>query len=219
MHLGVEKNDNFLRYIKHYQPKTVVLVEANPSLIEAIHKNYRDVQSICNVVVVNKAIYTEDNKEVSLYLPAEDGIYGKPRRNASHVYSHGEFSLLPMNDWGDKTDMIEVKATAITFDKLCTDLGITTIDYLQIDTEGFDSEIINSIDLEKYHIRAIRYEKWNFDPECFTKYHSEHCHKYGKNGMKLVQDKLDSHHYKLIEISDQDGNDIIAIKQRNMQTV
>lgn len=50
---------------------------------------------------------------------------------------------------------------------------------LQIDTEGFDTEIIKMIDLSKYTINRIRFEKWGFKTECFTDYHNEksHCYK------------------------------------------
>ena len=78
-----------------------------------------------------------------------------------------------MNDWGKKEDMVKIQTTSITFDKICSNHNITNIDYLQIDTEGFDSEIIKMIDLSKYKINNIRFEKWGFPTDCFTKYHNE----------------------------------------------
>jgi len=72
-----------------------------------------------------------------------------------------------MNDWGEKNNMIEMKSNSITFNTLCSNLNIGEIDYLQIDTEGFDSEIIKSIDFSKHKIHVLRYEKWPFDTECF----------------------------------------------------
>ena len=107
------------------------------------------------------------NKELSLYLPWT---------NNSNIalngcgYGDAHYSLVPMNDWGVKETLQEFKTTSITFDTLCKNYEITKIDYLQIDTEGFDTEIIQMIDFTKYVINTIRYEKWQFDSSCFTEH-------------------------------------------------
>jgi FkbM family methyltransferase len=50
----------------------------------------------------------------------------------------------------------------ITFDDLITVSGIgTEIDYLKVDAEGMDLEIIQSIDLDKYNIKIILTEVRN----------------------------------------------------------
>lgn len=66
------------------------------------------------------------------------------------------------------------------------------------------------IDFNKYKINKLRFEKWNFNNECFTKFHNENSNKYGMNN---AIDKLKSYNYKLENISHKDGNDIIAILQ------
>jgi FkbM family methyltransferase len=51
----------------------------------------------------------------------------------------------------------------ITFDDLISVSGIgTEIDYLKVDAEGMDLEIIQSIDLDKYNIRIILTEVRNW---------------------------------------------------------
>ena len=209
--------DNFRKYVNYYKPKRVILVEANSSLIDDINNNYDSIKKFTEVVIVNKTIYTENDKEVSLFIPAENGIYGRPgvqpdRKQGNHLYNNGQFSLLPMNDWGEKKHMIEIKSNSITFGRLCEELNVKNIDFLQIDTEGFDSEIIKSINLKEIDISVIRYEKWPFKEEGFTRYNNENKEKYGLNGMKCVKDKLEKHNYKLHDIKDRDGDDIIAIK-------
>ena len=126
------------------------------------------------------------------------------------IYDPGHFTLLPMNDWGNKNDMVKITSTGITFDKICSSHGITNIDYLQIDTEGFDSEIIKMIDLSKYKINRIRFEKWGFNTECFTDYHKDKADELGVNGMNNAINKLKEYNYVLNDINDKDGNDIIA---------
>ena len=208
-------NDNFRNLCIKHKPDMIVLVEANSKHLNSIQNNYK---SFVNVHTINKAIYYNDNDEVELFIPAKDGIYGEPgvqpeRKQGNHTYTDGQFSLLPMNDWGEKKNMCSFKATTIKFDTICEQLNITNIEYLQIDTEGFDSEIIKMIDLDKYNIKNIRYEKWGFSTECFTKYNSDdNLNNYGNEGMKLVEQKLKKYNYKLRDINDRDGNDIIATK-------
>ena len=211
-------NDNFHDMCVSEKPDMIVLVEANTKHIPTIEKNYENIK---NVHIINKAIYYNDNEMVELFLPAKDGVYGQravqpDRKQGNHLYTDGQFSLLPMNDWGEKTNMCIFKAQTITFDSICDNLGITDIEYLQIDTEGFDSEIIKMIDLDKFNIKKIRYEKWNFDTKCFTKHNTNDTmlkiDNLGINGMNMVVDKLNKYNYILRDIHDSDGNDIIATK-------
>ena len=104
--------DNFRQYVNYYKPKKVILVEANSSLIDDINKNYGSIKKFTEVIIINKTIYTENDKEVSLFIPAENGIYGRhgvqpDRKHGNHLYTNGQFSLLPMNDWGEKKNMIK----------------------------------------------------------------------------------------------------------------
>ena len=170
-----------------------------------------------DIEIINKCIYHTDDKVVSLFIPAKDGVYGNPgvqpeRKQGNYTYNNKHFSLIPMNDWGDNNNMIELKCKTIKFSTLCKLYNITKIDYLQIDTEGYDSEIISSIDLNSIDVKIIRYEKWPFDENCFSKYHSDNKQLYGINGMKNVEIILKSHSYTLKDINDEDGDDIIAVK-------
>jgi len=210
-------NDQFNKLVKHFKPKNVLLIEPNESLIDTIRYNYKEISEFIDVKIINKCIYHTDNTEVSLFIPAKDGIYGNPgvqpeRIQGNYTYNNKHFSLIPMNDWGEKKDMIEIKSKTITFNTLCKTYNISKIDYLQIDTEGYDSEIISNIDFKSVNIKILRYEKWPFDEKCFSKYHSENKNLYGLNGMKNVENILRLNNYKIHDIADEDGDDIIAIK-------
>jgi FkbM family methyltransferase len=200
-------NDLFREKVKEHQPDLVILVEPNKTLIDEIIKNYCDIQ---NVYIYNNAIYYNNDETVELYIPAKNGIIGTTADNGI-TYDHPHFSLIPMNDWGKKEDMVKIKAKTITFDEICKKHNISVIEYLQIDTEGFDAEIIKMIDLSKYKIKQIRFEKWNFDTECFTDYNKDLSNELGKNGVNIALDKLKKHNYKLLNITDIDGDDILAI--------
>ena len=200
--------DLFRDLVLKYKPSQIILIEPNIKLIKVIAENYKD---ISNVTIVNKAININNDK-VELFLPAKDKKIGNPGENG-HIYEDGNFSMLPMNDWGDKKNMIKIECKSITFLQLCKRYKLTDIHYLQIDTEGFDAQIINSIDFNTINIDIIRYEKWNFPIDRYTRYHSEECYKnYGINGMESVKNKLVNLGYKLTNINDRDGNDIIARK-------
>ena len=109
--------------------------------------------------------------------------------------------------------MVKITANSIRFDTLCSILNISEIDYLQIDTEGFDSEIIDMIDFNTYIIHQLRYEAWGFDTEAFTKHNGDKAYKLGKAGMEQTANKLAAYRYTLNNISDEDGNDIIASRK------
>uniref|UniRef100_A0A6C0KK08 Methyltransferase FkbM domain-containing protein n=1 Tax=viral metagenome TaxID=1070528 RepID=A0A6C0KK08_9ZZZZ len=199
-------NDLFREMVIKNAPDCVILVEPNKELIDEIIKNYNNIK---NVYIYNYAIYYNDDETVELYIPAKNGIIGT-RADNGIVYTDGNFSLLPMNDWGNKNDMVKMTSKSITFDKICSNHNITNIDYLQIDTEGFDSEIIQMIDLSKYKINKIRFESWYFKTECYTTYYEEKSVDLGINGMNKCINKLKQHNYVINNIIDSDGNDIIA---------
>jgi len=199
-------NDLFKQLVIKDKPDIIILVEPNEILISEIKQNYSNIE---NVFIYNNAIYYNDDEILELYIPAKNGILGT-RADNNIIYGDVHFSLIPMNDWGNKNDMVKITSKSITFDKICSIHNITNIDYLQIDTEGFDTEIIKMIDLSKYNINKIRFEKWAFKTECFTDYHNEKSQELGINGMNAAINKLINYNYTLNDISDEDGNDIIA---------
>jgi FkbM family methyltransferase len=200
----------FKNKVKQENPDLTILVEPNSSLINQIKANYSNVS---NVHIYNNAIYYNNDETIELYIPAKKGVMGT-RADNNFIYNDIHFSLVPMNDWGSKDDMVKITTKSITFDEICRIHNITNIEYLQIDTEGFDSEIIKMIDLSKYTIKQLRFEKWGFNPENFTNYNSQIANEMGINGMNNSINKLKSHMYTISEVSDSDGNDIIATLQK-----
>jgi len=65
-----------------------------------------------------------------------------------------------------------------TFNTMLSSLGITKIDYLKIDTEGMDFDILKSIDYTKYKINIIRMEHTYCDDKLvinFLENNGYHC--------------------------------------------
>jgi FkbM family methyltransferase len=207
-------NDNFKKLVNQDKPDLVILVEPNKDLINLIKTNYNNVK---NVFIYNKAIFYENDKTVDLVIPSIKGAYNGingAKANNGLVYKHVHFSLFPMNDWGEKEDMVKIKADTITFDKICENHNIKNIDYLQIDTEGFDTEIIKLIDFTKYKINKIRFEKWTFSKDCYTKHCNEQANILGKNGMNNALEKLKNNNYKIYSVKDDDGDDYVGILEK-----
>jgi hypothetical protein len=79
-----------------------------------------------------------------------------------------------------KGNIESLDVAVITFDELIelTEIG-TEIDFLKLDTEGMDLDIIQSIDFQKYNIKVILMEiRW---------FWKEHAKDYLENNGYLVQ--------------------------------
>ena len=146
-----------------------------------------------NLIKINKAM---DNKigTASYTKIKDDKMFNDPEWEEIGVNSYrGMGSIFSGNvlhiatEFKDVLETYEVPTT--TFDEVMESLGIDTIDYLKIDTEGWDFQIFETIDFEKYKINIIKMETGYCDPD-------------------VVADILDDYGYH-IEIFE---NDILAFK-------
>lgn len=192
-------NDEFNSIVRSSQPSMVILVEPNKSLNTEINNNYSGVD---NIFIENLAITEENKGLVKLVIP-KDTITGASV-NGIH-YGHPGFSLLPMTDWGE--DFVSIESDSMTFNDLCDKYHIDNIHYLQIDTEGYDTEIIKSIDFNRVNIDVIKYEIWGFEEHAFSKH--EKGKEYGINGMNYVSNLLESLGYNLTKLQ----YDMLAVKK------
>ena len=191
--------DEFNGIVKYSNPSKVILVEPNKKLNGQILKNY---EGIRNFYLENVAI-TEVNKgKVTLVIPTIKR--DKSGKNVNYIDVH--YSLLPMDDWGDSFDEMEV--LSMTFSELCEKHNVINIHYLQIDTEGYDAEIIKSIDFKHINIDIIKYEDWSFPVSSFSRY-GDKAKYYGVNGMTDVAYLLKNLGYSLTE----ENKDFIAVKE------
>ena len=176
-------NDDFNKLVGKENPDYVVLVEPNSDMVEQILDNYSYINED-KIKVENVAINTQSGPcEIVIPkepIPLPDG--GLCEIGTTH------YSLLPMDNWGN--DFNSIKVEGMTFSELCEKHSITEIDYLQIDTEGFDSQIILSIDFDKIKIKKLQYEYWPFESKLYEKRYGEDSQNYGLNGMEEVESKL-----------------------------
>jgi FkbM family methyltransferase len=113
-----------------------ILIEPNPLAFVRLQKSYAGLQ---NVTFIQAAVAGEDG-EAYLYRVIETG------ESKSEIDLSLQFSSLyreHLETHGKKPHEIErIVVPCRSLASLVTELGITTIDLLQIDAEGFDAEVV-----------------------------------------------------------------------------
>jgi len=203
---GGTVEDDFDRIVKSSYPSKVILVEPNSLLNDLIWENYAKIIDLDNVFLENVAIVSEGNEGFVQLVYPKNNVNGASV-NGIHYGDHN-FSLIPMDNWGNDFEILEVEG--ITFNTLCKKHGLKDIHFLQIDTEGYDAEIIKSIDFNEINIDIIKYEYWPFDEDCFTR-HGDKASLYGKNGMLVVGELLETLGYTVTPYEN-GTRDILAVK-------
>jgi FkbM family methyltransferase len=128
-----------------------VAVEPLPDVFAELCRNYRDYP---DVTLVNVAIH-RSLREVTLYRVHPDKTAGLPdwaKTIASLDPQHHLKSAMPSEV------IVAETVPAIPLEELLDGHGITRIDLLQIDVEGYDYEIIRMIDFDRIRPALIRFE-------------------------------------------------------------
>jgi FkbM family methyltransferase len=199
--------DDFHDLCVEYLPSKIVLVEPNKILLPYILTNYK---SIISSVYVEIAAITEVNKGiVELHIPQD--LVDKKKEKENPIYATGHYSLFETKEWyGHETKTGRtIQSPSMTFEELCEKYQIKDIDFLQIDAEGYDWKIIESIDFEKHNIKLLQYESTYFDVANFM-HHTEADVKIGQEGMLNTFKYLVAKGYKMERIDDMN---VLGIKE------
>ena len=154
--IGANKgNDELSKHIKKNYDKLdfALFIEANPLHIEDLKKCYTGYE---NVLIENIAIkptsYEQDT--LKLYYYEDDApLYAVTSCVKSHIEKHyGHFNYSE-----DKVHSFEVPA--LTIDELFLKYNIRELDWLLLDVEGIDAELLLNTDWSKYNIKKIEYEE------------------------------------------------------------
>jgi|SRR5439155_26593637 len=127
-----------------------VVVEPLSDFFAALCHNYRHHPQ---VVPVNAAIH-RTAREVDIYRvdPKAKGLPSWTKGIASVDPNHHRRSGTPSEN------IIVERVRCITMQELLEQQAITHVDYLQIDTEGYDSEILGMIDYSVFKPSIIKFE-------------------------------------------------------------
>ena len=192
-HSGIHIKDLISEYSNH----KVLLVEPVPYNYQILEKNYRNNK---NIFISRNAIFDEAKKD-NFYHVKKDSIKKLGKHWASQIGSFDKNHILNHKSkrFDIKDDDIQItEVEFITFQDLVDKYSINSINKLQIDVEGAEYKIMNSIDYNKIKIKNIFFESKHFDGT-FTE---------GKK-LKEIKNKLVLNGYKLKQI---DKENILATK-------
>jgi FkbM family methyltransferase len=142
-----------------------VMVEPVPYVFDRLRRNY---ESIEGVAVENAAISNADGHQPFYQLrqvhdPQREGLpswydaIGSLSRDT--VLSHAD--LIP--DIAER--LVSTEVTCLTFESLCRKHGLDEIDFLMVDTEGHDWEVLQGVDFEEHRPRLLVYEHQHLNEE------------------------------------------------------
>ena len=182
--------------IKHPNKFQILFVEPVPYYFEKLKKNIDSFfPNLSNTIFLNKAIHKTKTEEIIYSVnPTEIVKHNLPDwLNGCSTFFRDDL----VNKFNIKEEqIISTKVNCQSFDKtleVFTNLGIAKFWYLQIDTEGYDAEILKMIDFKKYHFDVIKFEKINLSTA----------------DLKDIQKKLEIQYY-LFNFSE----DIVAINKQ-----
>ena len=192
-HSGIYLKD----LISEYSNQKILLVEPVPYNYEILENEYKD-QS--NILICKNAILDRVKKD-NFYYVKKDSISKLGKHWASQIGSFDKNHILNHKNkrFDIKDEDIQLtEVEFITFDDLLKKYSINSIDKLQIDVEGAEYKIMNSINYKKIKINKIFFESKHFDGT-FTE------------GTKLqeIKDKLIENGYSLQQV---DKENILATK-------
>ena len=183
--------------ISNYSDQYILLVEPVPYNSKILKNKYSSKE---NIYINNNVIFSK-NKTESFFYVNEDSIHKLGKHWASGIGSFDKNHILNHRSKRFKIediDIVETKIEFITFDELMKRYSIKSINKLQIDIEGAEYEVLNSIDLKKIKINQILFESKHFDG----------TFKEGKK-LKEIKEKLIKEDYKLTVV---DNENILAEK-------
>ena len=192
-HSGIHIKD----LISEYANQKVLLVEPVPYNYQILENDYKNNE---NIFISRNAIFDEAKKD-NFYHVTKDSIKKQGKHWASQIGSFDKNHILNHKNkrFDIKDDDIQItEVEFITFQDLVKKYSINSINKLQIDVEGAEYKIMNSIDYNKIKIKNIFFESKHFDGT-FTE---------GEK-LKEIKDKLILNGYNLKQI---DKENILATK-------
>ena len=182
---------------EEYQNQNILLVEPVPYNIALLKKNTAKYKNIS----IETSAVSKKNQIKKFYYVKHDAVNKLGKHWASGIGSFDKQHILNHKNKRfavSDLDIEEVDIQYLTFSDLIERYLISSIDLLQIDVEGAEFEILNSIDFKRIQIKKIIFEFKHFDG----------TFKEGPK-LKLIKDKLINFNYNLKKI---DKENILAEK-------
>lgn len=131
-----------------------VFVEPNSEHLDDIKKCYEKYE---NIHVENIAIKSPKQKEstLSLYYHTEDVNYEIATLNRDHIIKCANWPGSPLKDVGE---IKEFTVSCLTLEELLDSYSVTELDWLYMDIEGMEAEILLNFNWSKYKIKRVEFE-------------------------------------------------------------
>ena len=160
LQIGANKGyDDFTDTIKDELIEKLILVEPFNEHNESLNNCYSHIEKkyIENVIVTNNP----DNHTETIFFHEDDTTHS----NKFELASLNKYHSLKIRENYNESGIKERKLPSITINQLLYKYNVKILDLLFIDTEGFDDELIKSIDLINFKIKKIYYENLHINSD------------------------------------------------------
>jgi len=143
-------------YRKFLRGSNIFLIDGSLASVEAARslyqKNFPEDDGI-NFHFLNYAITDNPNlKTVPLYISKQEPTCGLNSLSPIHAKKHSRH---------DTIEAVDVKA--LTINSLFSELNLTCVDRLFVDVEGWDAKVLLDLDMDKYFVPSIHFERAHVD--------------------------------------------------------
>ncbi len=155
-----EQHDHLRPHIRARQ-WSGIMVEPVPYVFERLRANYGDMPRIA---LENAAIARQDGRLPFFHLPrvADPGSEGLPQWYDAIGSFSRDAVLRHAREIPDiERRLVTTEVPTLTFESLLAKHGVGAVDLLLVDTEGYDHEILRSIDFEARQPRLVVYEHYH----------------------------------------------------------
>lgn len=186
-HIG--QNDFASTITKTSNVEFGLLIEPLPQLLPYLKESYKDVP---NIIIENKAVTVEGSKKLTFYVDINDPITELSSLNKQHLIDHNI----------TEKDIQEIIVQGEKLETILDYYNVKELDWLFVDVEGYDCDILLDFDFSKYKIDSIVFE--------YT--HSDGA--FSKGGPKLNKliDKMTSLNYEISSLDT--GNLLCKLKPK-----
>lgn len=151
----------FYSMSKHFRENgwRCICVEPNPKFVEA-HK-------LEGNEIYQYACSYEEKK--SKFKIVDSKNWGAKNEGISYSAIDIKYDILQFKTY----DISEIDVEVIKLDTLLNKLGITNIDFLSIDVEGWEIEVLKGFNIEKYSPKVTLLENYEYDNK-YVEYMNKH---------------------------------------------
>jgi FkbM family methyltransferase len=190
-HEGNTKNDHIFKEIQKQEELNCIFIEPVPYLFERLKHNYNNESINNNYIFLNIAISNLDG-EITLYVPSEKNDLSKypywvtqlASSNREHINNHMDGINLP------HLIIDELKVSCYKLNTIIREHNINEINYLVVDTEGHDFDILMDLDLNILKPNKIIFENKHMDGICKkSEKYNKLLNKFYENGYILVYEE------------------------------